>query len=62
MERLSLDAFKIEAETKKEEKNKELENLTGGVLGACHCNQCGGDIDAVAHWHIGRHIIEWVWI
>lgn len=35
MERLSLDAFKEKAETKKKE-NKELEELKGGILGACH--------------------------
>ena len=38
MERLSLDAFKERAGTNEQEK-KQLENLTGGILGACHV--CG---------------------
>ncbi|WP_155839681.1 hypothetical protein [Aquimarina latercula] len=33
MSRLSLDAFKAKAQTSQSE---ELENLTGGILGACH--------------------------
>lgn len=32
MKRLSLEDFKT-----KSENTKELENLTGGILGACHC-------------------------
>ena len=34
MNRLNLDAFKAQANTKQIE---ELEMLTGGILGACHC-------------------------
>ena len=40
MERLSLNAFKEKAI---ESKQEDLENLTGGVLGACHCDHCGGE-------------------
>ena len=36
MNRLNLDAFKAQANTKKIE---ELEMLTGGILGACHCTK-----------------------
>ncbi len=32
MKRLSLEDFKT-----KSENTKELESLTGGILGACHC-------------------------
>jgi hypothetical protein len=34
MSRLNLDAFKAQTSTKQIE---ELESLTGGILGACHC-------------------------
>lgn len=35
MERLSLDDFKA-----KSSNSQELEGLTGGILGACHCAIC----------------------
>ncbi len=38
MERLSLDDFKM-----KSNNTQKLENLTGGILGACHCG--GHDAD-----------------
>ena len=56
MERLSLDAFKEEVETK--ENTNELEELAGGVLGACHCSHCGGD-DGDNLWGLWVHT---VWI
>ena len=52
MERLSLDAFKAEVETK--ETTNELVELTGGVLGACHCTICGGD-DGNNLWDLWVH-------
>ena len=57
MERLSLDAFKVEAETKKEEKTNELENLSGGILGACHCSHCGGDDGDGGYWDLWVHTV-----
>lgn len=36
MSRLNLDAFKAQAETQ----TQELEELSGGILGACHCTKC----------------------
>ncbi len=62
MERLSLNDFKA-----KSNESNELENLTGGILGACHCYVCDkvevghsiGDGAAnlgeiIAHW-MGWH-------
>ena len=34
MSRLNLDAFKV---LQSDETTQELENLSGGILGACHC-------------------------
>lgn len=58
MERLTLNDFKM-----KSNNSQELEDLTGGILGACHCYVCDkkevghsiGDGAAklgeiVAHW------------
>lgn len=45
MKRLNLDAFKAQVSKKQ---IQELENLTGGILGACHCahpDHRGGDGD-----------------
>ncbi len=34
MSRLNLEAFKAQAD---EHQTKELDELSGGILGACHC-------------------------
>jgi hypothetical protein len=39
MERLSLSDFKMESNN-----SQELENLTGGILGACHCDSCNSQL------------------
>ena len=36
--RLSLDQFKAKAEISNQ--TQELEKISGGVLGACHCDCC----------------------
>ncbi|WP_291960125.1 hypothetical protein [Maribacter sp.] len=40
MKKISLDAFK--SKFMDESKDQLLEELTGGVLGACHCCYVGG--------------------
>jgi hypothetical protein len=47
MNRLSLDAFKEQVR-----ETQELENLTGGILGACHgCIDCGSSTEHIAKIH-----------
>ena len=54
MERLSLDDFKM-----KSNNSQELENLTGGILGACHCTWQYPDTSS---WDMGKTLATyWHW-
>jgi hypothetical protein len=50
MKRLNLDAFKAQTETSQTD---ELENLAGGILGACHCRQCDLQMEMSPDWEDG---------
>lgn len=41
MSRLNLEAFKAQTS---EQETQELENLSGGILGACHCSTCDREL------------------
>ncbi|WP_077399139.1 hypothetical protein [Cellulophaga omnivescoria] len=54
MSRLNLEAFKVKAENQKQ----ELEELSGGILGACHCtyeNTANSFEDSMGVWSDAWH-------
>lgn len=64
MSRLSLDAFKAQADNSQEQ---ELENLAGGILGACHCSTCSAQLessisveDGSAGYNLGVLTAHWL--